>query len=363
MNKMTRRTFLHVGLGGGAATVAVACGQLRTQNNSAQQSTQQAASPTGGVLNLYSARHYDTDNVLYQSFTDATGIRVNLIEAEADPLIERIKSEGSNSPADVLITVDAGRLWRAEQEGLFQPIQSDVLQQAVPANLRHPEGLWFGLSKRARVIMYNKTKIDPAALSTYEDLANPKWKGQILVRSSTNLYNQSLVGAILEANGEEKTEAWVRGFVANFARPPEGNDTAQIKACAAGVGGIAIANTYYLVRMMKSDDPEDRAIAEKIGVFFPNQNDRGTHVNISGAGVLKTAPNKEAAVKFIEHLVSQSSQQIFAGSNNEYPVLAGVELDPVLSQLGTFKEDPLNAAVFGRNNEAALQITDRAGWV
>lgn len=356
MNKMTRRTFL----GASTAAAALAMGQWKPRAGRAQSAPQVAQG--GGVLNLYSARHYDTDNALYQSFTDATGIQINLIEAEADPLIERIKSEGANSPADILMTVDAGRLWRAEQDGLFQPIQSDILNQAVPENLRHPEGLWYGLSKRARVIIYNKEQVNPSELSTYEDLADPKWRGQILVRSSTNIYNQSLTGSMLEANGPEATEEWVRGLVANFARPPEGNDTAQIQACAAGVGNLAIANTYYLIRLAKSDDPADREVAEKVSIFFPNQRDRGTHVNISGAGVLKTAPNKDAAIRFLEHLVSQESQEIFAQGNNEYPVLEGVALDPVLASYGEFKEDSLNASIFGRNNEEALRIMDRGGW-
>lgn len=353
MSKMTRRTFL----GATTAVTIVTLGQF-PKSGRAQSSLAQG----GGEVNLYSARHYDTDNRLYESFTEATGVRVNLIEAEADPLIERIKSEGTNSPADVLVTVDAGRLWRAEQEGLFEPVTSTILQNAVPSSLRHPQGLWFGLSKRARVIMYNKEKVNPAELSTYEDLADPKWRGQVLVRSSTNIYNQSLVGSMLEANGEQATEEWARGLVANFARPPEGNDTAQIQACAAGVGNLAIANTYYLMRLAKSDDPADQAVAEKIGVFFPNQRDRGTHVNISGAGVLKTAPNKQAAIRFLEHLVSQESQEIFAQGNNEYPVVEGVPLDPVVASYGSFKEDQLNASIIGRNNDAALRLMDRAGW-
>jgi iron(III) transport system substrate-binding protein len=316
----------------------------------------------GGALNLYSARHYDTDNALYQSFTDRTGVRINLVEADADQLIERIKSEGANSPADVLITVDAGRLWRAQQEGLLQPVSSSVLEQAVPGYLRAPDGQWFGLSKRARVIMYNKDQVNPAELSTYEDLADPKWRGQILVRTSSHVYNQSLVGSLLEAHGEAETEAWVRGLVANFARPPEGNDTAQIRAVAAGVGNLAIANTYYLPRLAKSDDPADQEVAERVGVFFPNQRDRGTHVNISGGGILRTARNPEAAVQFLEHMVSEEAQEIFAQGNNEYPVVEGVAVDSVLASYGSFREDDLNASVFGRNNEAALRIMDRGGW-
>lgn len=349
MNRITRRTFIAAG----AATAAVAIGGLGRKAT---------AQTSGRVVNLYSARHYDSDSAIYQAFAEKTGIQVNLIEAEADPLIERIRSEGANSPADVLMTVDAGRLWRAEQAGLFQPVTSDVLTKAIPANLRHPDGLWFGVSKRARVIMYDKSKVNPSQLSTYEDLTNPKWRGQVLVRSSTNIYNQSLSGSILAANGANPTETWARGFVANFARPPQGNDTAQIQACAAGVGSLAISNTYYLLRMVASSKPEDRAVAEKIGIFFPNQRDRGTHVNISGAGLVKTSPNKENAIKFLEFLTSAQAQEIFARSNFEYPVVAGTPIDPVLASYGQFKEDQVNASVFGRNGEAAMQLMDRAGW-
>ncbi|MGC1195466.1 MAG: Fe(3+) ABC transporter substrate-binding protein [Geitlerinemataceae cyanobacterium] len=351
MTKMTRRTFI----AGSAAVSAIALGQfnrpLRAQS--------------GNVVNLYSARHYDTDNDIYQSFTDSTGIRVNLVEAEADQLIERIKSEGVNSPADILMTVDAGRLWRAQEEGLFERVSSPVLTREIPESLRQPEGLWFGLSKRARPIMYSKERVNPSDLSTYEDLVNSQWRRKILIRSSSNIYNQSLVGALLNAHGEAKTEEWCRGMVANFARPPEGNDTAQIKGVAAGQGDIAIANTYYLVRLAKSDKPEDREVAEKVGIFFPNQGagERGTHINISGGGVLKTAPNKEAAIKFLEHLVSRPVQELFAEGNNEYPVVEGVELDPVLASYGTdFKQDDINAAIYGRLNAEALRVMDRAGW-
>ncbi|NJN86435.1 MAG: Fe(3+) ABC transporter substrate-binding protein [Leptolyngbyaceae cyanobacterium SL_7_1] len=356
---MTRRVFL----GTGSAAAAIALGSLGRSDRSLAQSNVARS----GTINLYSARHYDTDDSLYQSFADATGIQVNLVEAEADQLIERIKSEGGNSPADLLMTVDAGRLWRAEQEGLFEPVSSQVLTQAIPANLRHPEGLWFGLSKRARVIFYHKDRVNPAELSTYEDLADPKWRGRVLVRSSTNIYNQSLVGSLLEVHGAAYTEEWARGLAANLARPPEGGDTAQIQAVAAGAGDVAIANTYYFARLLKSENPEEQAQAAQIGVFFPNQRgdsplNRGTHVNISGAGVLKSAPNKQAAVRFIEHLVSREAQEIFALGNNEYPVVSGVPVDAVVQRFGTFREDSLNAAVFGRNNEEALRITDRAGW-
>jgi iron(III) transport system substrate-binding protein len=358
MDKMTRRAFI----GAGTAAAAIAVGQLGKSKASAQQAPAIRVAQTDKVVNLYSSRHYDTDNTLYESFTTATGIKVNLIEAEADPLIERIKSEGTNSPADVLMTVDIGRLWRAEEEGLFQPISSSALNNAIPANLRHPEGLWYGFSKRARVIMYDKSQVNPTELSTYEALADPKWQGKILTRSSTNIYNISLVASMLAAHGPQETEAWVRGLVANFARPPEGNDTGQIQACAAGVGPLAIANTYYLIRMAKDEDPAAKAVTEKVSIFFPNQRDRGTHVNISGAGVLKTSPNKEAAMRFLEHLASPESQAIFAQGNNEYPAVQGVALDPVLASYGSFKEDSVNAALIGRNSAEAIRIMDRAGW-
>ncbi|MEG5164378.1 Fe(3+) ABC transporter substrate-binding protein [Microcoleus sp. AT3-A2] len=346
---ISRRIFL----ASGTAMAVVAVGELSKKAPVAAQT---------GTLNLYSARHYDTDNELYQSFTKKTGIKVNLVEADADQLIERIRSEGANSPADVFLTVDGGRLWRAKQAGILQPVSSKVLTSSIPASLRDPQGFWFGLSRRARVIVYNKSKVNPAQLSTYEALTEPRWKGKVLVRSSTNIYNQSLVGAMLAAHGAQKTEAWARGLVANFARPPEGNDTAQIKAVADGVGDIALVNTYYVARLMKSKDPAEKAIAAKVGVFFPNQRDRGTHVNISGAGVVKTSRNKAAAIKFLEHLVTPEAQQIFARSNYEYPVVSNVAIDPAVASFGTFKSDPLNPDVYGKNNPEALKISDRAGW-
>ncbi|MEB3289150.1 MAG: Fe(3+) ABC transporter substrate-binding protein [Leptolyngbya sp.] len=353
--KFKRRAFL----GAGAAAAAVAIGGLKSKSVQAQFPWFRNR---GRVVNLYSSRHYDTDEQIYEGFREATGIRVNVVEAEAAQLIERIKNEGQNSPADLLMTVDAGNLWRAEQEGLFQSVDSSVLTAAVPENLRHPDNLWFGLTQRARVIMYHKDRVNPAELSTYEDLVNPKWRGRLLIRSSTNIYNQSLVGSLIAAHGSAETETWARGLVANLAREPQGGDTDQIKAVAAGLGDIAISNTYYLARLIKSDKAEDRAVAEAIGVFFPNQDDRGTHVNISGAGVLKTAPHAEDALTFLEYLVSPDAQRIFAESNNEYPVVDGVAIDSVVASFGEFKADSLNAAIFGRNNPEALRITDRAGW-
>lgn len=360
--KMTRRVFM----ASGTAAAAIALGRWGRSPAVAQSVPSPASRPSriaqAPVLNLYSARHYDTDDALYQSFADRTGVQINLVEAEADQLIERIKSEGANSPADVLVTVDAGRLWRAQEEGILQPVSSSILESRIPANLREPEGHWFGLSKRARVIFYSKDRVNPADLSTYEDLVNSKWQGRLLIRSSTNVYNQSMTGSMLAVHGAQATEEWARGIVANFARPPEGGDTTQIQAIAAGLGDIAVANTYYYARLVKSENPEERAVADQVGLFFPNQRDRGTHVNISGAGVLKNARNREAAIQFLEHLVSDEAQAIFANGNNEYPVVSGVSVDPVVQGFGSFKEDSLNAAVFGENNAEALRIMDRAGW-
>ncbi len=348
--KITRRVFL----AGGTAMVAVAAGQLGKTDRGLAQT---------GVVNLYSARHYDTDNALYESFTKKTGIKVNLVEAKAEELIERIKSEGANSPADLIVTVDAGNLWRAKDAGILQPVSSGILTSAIPANLRDPNNQWFGLSRRARVIMYNKDNVKPSDLSTYEALTDSKWKGRILIRSSGNVYNQSLVGSMIPVNGAQKTEEWARGMVANFARPPEGNDTAQIKAVAAGQGDIAIANTYYIARLLKSSKADEKAIGQKIGVFFPNQSNRGTHVNICGGGVVKTAKNKDAAIKFLEYLVSREGQELFASRNNEYPIINGVAVDPVVASFTQqAKFDNANAEVFGRNNPEALKIMNRAGW-
>ncbi|MBB3064670.1 Fe(3+) ABC transporter substrate-binding protein [Limibacillus halophilus] len=314
------------------------------------------------VVNLYSSRHYQTDEALYAEFTAATGIKVNRIEADGDALIERMKSEGANSPADVVMTVDAGRLWRAEEAGLFQSAESTLLDQKIPANLRHPDGLWFGFSSRARLIVYNKKLVDPTGLDSYEDLADPKWKGLVCIRSSSNIYNLSLLGSIIAADGEEKAEAWAKGVVANFARDPQGGDTDQLRAAASGECGIAVANSYYLVRLLRSDKSEDQEVGAALGVIFPNQDGRGTHVNVSGAGVAKHAPHKEAAIKFLEYLASDSAQQYFADGNNEYPVVEGVAANAAVTALGSFKIDTVNVSVLGKNQPLAQMIFDRAGW-
>lgn len=313
------------------------------------------------VLNLYTARHYQTDEALYANFTKATGIKVNRIEAGEDAIIERVKQEGARSPADVIMTVDAGRLWRAEQAGILQPVKSNVLLERIPAELRHPEGLWFGFSMRARPIFYVKGKVDPASIRGYEDLADPKLKGKICIRSSSNVYNLSLMSSMIAANGPEKAEAWARGVVANMARAPKGGDTDQLKAAAAGECDIAVSNTYYFVRLLKSDKADEKAVASKLGVVWPNQRDRGTHVNISGAGVARHAPHRDAAIKFLEYLASPQAQAYFANGNNEYPVAAKVD-NKELASLGDFRKDSVNVSLLGRNQGAAQQIYDRAGW-
>ena len=312
------------------------------------------------VVNVYSARHYDTDMAMYERFTEETGIKVNLIEGSSDALIERIKSEGQFSPADMLITVDAGRLWRAEKEGIFQPVDSAVLSERIPAHLRHPEGEWFGLSKRARVIAHKKDMALPAGFGTYEALADEAFRGQVCMRRSGNIYNLSLMASLIDAHGAPAAEAWAKGVVANFARTPQSNDTGQLKAVASGECTITIANTYYLGRLMASTKPEDKALMANLEIVFPNQDGRGTHVNISGAGVTKYAPNRENAIRFLEYLTSDFAQRLFAEGNNEYPI-SGPTTGPVAA-LGEFKRDDLNVSVLGENQTEAVKVYDRAGW-
>ena len=315
------------------------------------------------VLNLYSSRHYQTDEALYANFTKTTGIKINRIEGGEDPLIERIRNEGARSPADVLITVDAGRLWRAQQMDLFQPVKSATLESRIPANLREPSGLWYGFSTRARVIAYNKAKVQPGEIRNYEDLADAKWKGRVCMRSSTNIYNLSLLGALIDHLGEAKAEAWAKAVRANLAQEPKGGDTDQLKAVAAGQCDVTVSNQYYYARLLRSDKPDERQVGEKIGIVFPNQATWGTHVNISGAGVLKNAPNRQAAIKFLEYLASDEAQRYFADGNNEWPVVKSVKVDnPVLKMLGEFKQDPLNVAVLGKNQPSSQKLYDRVAW-
>lgn len=316
----------------------------------------------GEELNIYSSRHYDTDLELYERFTEETGIEINLIEGSADELIERIKSEGENTPADILVTVDAGRLWRAEEAGILQPVESEVLFDHVPSHLRHPENYWFGLSRRIRGIVYNKDEVDPAEIGSYEDLANDKWEGRVCVRSSNNIYNQSLVASMIESRGVEATEEWAEGLVENFARSPQGGDTDQIRAVAAGECDIALANHYYYVRLTTSDDPADQEVASAVGFYLPSEENGGAHVNISGAGIVAGAPHKEHAVRFLEYLTENESQINFVSGNYEFPIVESVELPKALKPLAGFTSDAVNVSAYGQNNPEAIRLMDRAGW-
>lgn len=316
-----------------------------------------------GELNLYSSRHYDTDERLYSNFEEQTGIKINRIEDGADKLIERIKAEGANSPADVLLTVDAGRLWRADEAGLFQPVETEVLVARIPENLRHPDGHWHGFSQRVRVIFYDKSKVDPAEIQTYEDLADPKFKGMICTRSSGNIYMLSLMASMIEAHGEEAAEEWAEGVYANRARDPQGGDTDQLRGLASGECAIAISNTYYFARALRKDvSGLDEKALENIGWVFPNQQDRGAHSNISGAGVIATAPNRENAIKFLEYLASDEAQEYFSAGNDEYPAVPGVGLSDSVATLGLFKIDEVNLNAYGENQPAAQRIYDRVGY-
>ncbi len=315
------------------------------------------------VLNLYSARHYQTDEALYENFTRRTGIRINRIELGDEPLLQRLKSEGANSPADVVLLVDAARLWRAQIDGLFQPIKSKVLEERIPAQLRSNDGSWFGFSTRARVIVYDKARVKPADVDTYEKLADPKLKGLVCTRSGSHPYMLSLIGAMVERSGEAATESWARGVVANMARPPRGGDTDQIRAVASGECGVALTNTYYWVRLVRSTDPKDRDVVAKVGFVWPNQASSGAHVNISGGGVARHAPHRDNAIRFLEYLSSREAQAYFAEGNNEWPVVEGAETqNPALASLGTFKAESVPISSVGKGQIAAQRILDRVGY-
>ena len=313
-------------------------------------------------VNVYSARQEALILPLLERFEQETGIEVNLVTGKADALLKRLESEGRSTPADVLITTDAGRLQRAKDAGVLQAIDSPLLRERIPASLRDRDNHWFGLSQRARVIFYVRERVDPAELSTYEALTEPKWKGRICIRSSGNIYNQSLVASMIESHGVDKTEAWARGLVANFARKPAGGDTDQLRAAAAGLCDIAIANTYYFGRLVNSDKPKDQEVARKLGVFWPNQDGRGAHVNVSGAGVTKHASHPEAARRLLEFLTGDEAQAWYAEVNNEYPVVADAPVSKTLRDFGSFKADSLNLTRLGENNRAAVELMDRAGW-
>lgn len=312
-------------------------------------------------VNIYSSRHYDTDEKLYSDFTEATGIEVNRIEGEADELIARLGAEGANSPADILLTVDAGRIWLADREGLLQPVESDVLNDRIPAHLRHPDGHWFGFSTRARVIFYAKDRVESPPL-TYAALADPDWKGRLCVRSASNIYNLSLMGAIIAHEGPNAARTWAEGVLANLARPPEGGDTDQLRGLVSGVCDIALSNTYYFARALDQDIDGLTGSTDGIGIVFPDQDGNGTHVNIAAAGVTANAPNREEAVAFLEYLTSPSAQEFFANLNYEFPVVDDVETGPVAASLGAFRSDTLNLNSLGENQPDAQRIFNEVGF-
>jgi iron(III) transport system substrate-binding protein len=322
------------------------------------------------VLNLYSARHYSTDEALYNNFTKATGIKINRVDADDAGILARLKAEGAASPADVILLVDAARLYKGDADGLFKPIKSKVLEDAIPAQYRAKAGAegttWFGFSTRARVVVYDKVRVKREDVDTYEELADPKNKGKVCLRSGSHPYNLSLFGAVTEHLGEQKAEAWLKGVVDNMARAPKGGDTDQIKAVAAGECQVAVSNSYYIARLLRSDKPEDKAVMEKVGVVFPNQSSWGTHVNIAGGAVAKNAKNADAAVKFLEYLASAEAQNYFANGNNEWPTAKGVKVNnPALQAIsggGDFKAETIPLAAVGANQVKVQQMLDRVGF-
>ena len=321
-----------------------------------------ASEEDAGVVNVYTARHYDADLRLYERFTELTGIRVNRIEGNADQLVARMQAEGEASPADVFVVSDAGALWRVQNAGLFQPIQSEALTTAIPANLRDPEGRWFGFTRRARVVAYDPAKVRPEEVDTYEEIASPRFRGRLCVRSADNPYNLSLVGALLEAWGTDKTTQWVEGIVANLARAPEGGDRDQIRAVGAGVCEIALTNTYYYVLLGAGDDAGDRALVERIKLAFPSLDGQGTHVNVSGGGVVAGAPNRENAIRLVEFLGSAEAQTMVAASNGEYPASPSVPVPPPVDAIADFTAHPMPVSAYGPRTAAALELMTAAGW-
>lgn len=313
-------------------------------------------------VNVYTHRHYKADQELFAQFEKETGIKVNVVNAKADELMQKMTVEGEQSPADVLITVDAGRLVRAKNKGLLQSAESEFLNKTIPTHLKDVDNNWFALTKRARVVVYNPEKVKPEDLTTYEALTDDKWKEKILIRSSSNIYNQSLLASIIANLGEEKATEWAKGMVANMARSPKGNDRDQVKAVVAGEGDVAVVNTYYIGKLLNSKNPEEVKAGEGVKIFFPNQDDRGTHINVSGAGIAKYAPNKANAIKFVEFLASKKAQEVFAKANYEYPVNEEVAPSELLKSWGTFKEDKLSLTKLGENNKKAVLVFDNAEW-
>lgn len=305
---------------------------------------------------VYSARKEHLIKPLFDAYTKKTGVKISYITAKANPLLERLKAEGKNTPADLLITVDAGNLWHAAESGLLQPVESKTLTTVVPENLRDPQNLWFGLSIRARTIVYNSNNVSADELSTYEDLANAKWKGRLTLRTSKKVYNQSLVASLIEQHGKDKAEEIIKGWVENLAIDPTSNDTKAMEAVANGIGDVAIVNTYYYGRLMK-ESPE-----LPLKLFWPNQKSTGVHMNISGAGVTKYAKNKAGAIKLLEWLASEEAQKTFGALNQEFPVNPGVAPSEEVKAWGAFKGNPMNVKVYGEKQADAIKLMDRAGY-
>lgn len=331
-------------------------------NSCSSSSNKEKFQETQQEINVYTHRHYAPDKELFAQFEKELDIKVNVVNANADELILKMENEGEKSPADVLITVDAGRLERAKEKNLLQPINSEVLTSNVPKHLRDVDGHWFGLTKRSRVIVYAKDRVTKDQLSTYEALTEDQWMGKILIRSSGNIYNQSLMASMIANLGEEVAAQWAAGILKNMARSPKGSDRDQMKAVAAGVGDLAIVNTYYVGKLLNSPDSLERRVGQQMGIFFPNQEGRGAHINVSGAGVAKYSPNKANAIKFIEFLSSEAAQEIFSSSNFEYPVNPIVKISPLLQSWGTFKEDKLSLSNLGVLNKSAVLLFDQVGW-
>jgi iron(III) transport system substrate-binding protein len=346
---------------GGKFLAAIAC-VLALAASGCGQSALKDAPKADAVVNVYSSRHYDADGRIFAAFTEKTGIEVRTLTAEGPQLLERLKAEGDQSQADVIITVDAGNLTRFANEGVFQPVESAALQNAIPARLRDAQGRWFGFSKRARVIVYAKGKIDPATIQSMDDLAKPALKGKICVRTGTNVYNLSMLSARIAQDGPEKARAWAAGVKANFARDPQGSDTDQLRAVAAGACDVAIVNHYYLIRLSKSADEADRAVAEKLALIMPDQTGRGAHVNVSGAGVSRYAPNKANAIALLEFMAGPEAQRDFAALNDEFPVVPGSETPPELASIAAFKEDETPLEKLGEFQAQSQTLFDSVGW-
>lgn len=342
------------------AAVLLTAGLAGCNNN--DKNTEKSGEKQSKVVNVYTARHYEADTELFNKFTEETGIKVNVVKGEAEELIERLKREGESTEADLFITVDGGVLANAKKNDVLQPASTEKINENVPEKFRDKDNYWIGMSTRARVIVYAKDRVSPDELSTYEDLTSDKWKGKVLARSSTSLYNQSLLASFIALNGEEEAEKWAKGIVKNFARQPDGGDRDQAKAIAAGIGDVAIMNTYYVGLLANSADPEERKVAESIGVFFPNQETNGTHVNISGIGLTKHSKNKENALKLIEYITSKEAQEFLSAKNFEFPVNPQAKKPELLESWGDFKMQDLDFDALAEYNQKAIEIFNKSGW-